>query len=112
MSWCRYNSRCDMTIPQYEEDVACAKAGCPGSSLSIYEESDQAIVCHGCNFKGTENEMKEHILWHDQQGHHVRRSILLEAQGKKPTLTEAWRELRDLYEAAPVRGFDEGETRR
>jgi len=89
-------------MPEYEVDAACVAAGCPGSSLYVYEGDKFTCCCcaltivneahgdHG-DFKcDTEAEMLAHLLEHDAAGHHVRRSLLEQARGREPALTAAW----------------------
>lgn len=96
MSWCRWGSRCDNTIPQTKVDAECAAKGCPGSQLYIYESMLDTFVCCGCLLSSgdfeckTEEEMNAHILEHDAAGHHVRRSLLASARGENFELTDKW----------------------
>lgn len=106
MSWCRWGSPCDFTLPPglYKVDVACAENGCPGSSLYIYEGFDNAIHCCACRLQTddsdfvakTEDEMLDHIEAHVAAGHHVRQSL---RRGASREYVEAYAWLREVQEA-------------
>lgn len=97
MSWCRWGSPCDFTFPPglYQVDVDCAKNGCKGSSLYIYEQGDNEFCCCWCilrdddrDFVGNEDEMLAHIDEHVAAGHHVRQSL---RKGADLTVAEKYR---------------------
>ena len=100
MSWCRFGSPCDCTSPfQYKADEACER--CPGSALYVYEDVGR-IVCCCCSlapededfFAKDEAEMNRHLLQHDANGDHVRKSLLALARGEELELTRESEALR------------------
>lgn len=105
MSWCRWGSKCQDTVPPTIQDDACPRETCPGSALYIFEHCNGTLVCFDCSLspdgsdfeagptgaKGwdidlesipfaTREAMARHLLEHDAVGHHVRRSLLVWAR--------------------------------
>lgn len=105
MSWCRWGSRCQNTVPGFVADLACTH--CPGSSLYIYDEGD-CLVCCDCLLQTsggsftckTEREMDAHILAHEAAGHHVRRSLVWRAlhPGQRPEITDEWKRFFERFD--------------
>jgi hypothetical protein len=91
MSLCRFRSPCDsLAFHRYEEDIACDP--CPGSELYIIETGDDVYECVWCKLGDSSPMTYEatmaHILAHDAAGHHVRKSLVIQARGEVPTPTK------------------------
>ena len=101
VSWTRWSSPCDRTMPQFKVDEECVANGCPGSDIYVWENVG-GFKC-GCSpnndavvfFCETEQEMNAHIVEHHQKGDHVRRSLLVRALGWEPKLTEGWKKFQE-----------------
>ena len=101
MSWIRWGSPCDFTIPigLYQVDVDCVENGCPGSDLYIYE-SDDGFHCCACRFSPgdvidsqdyiakTAEQMENHIMEHIAAGHHTRQSL---RKDREPTIAARYK---------------------
>ncbi len=80
MSWCRFNSVCELGCKD-----------CPGSDVYIFKNTDGLYECCSCWLLGpfpsgsftckTKKEMYRHILEHDTAGHHVPRPLVANAKG-------------------------------
>lgn len=90
MSWVRMGSPCWSGGTGF----ACDECpDCPGSSVYVYEEGDDRVVCCMCALSEndptlTEDGMREHLRAHVAAGHHVRKSLLMTDEEYNRTHTE------------------------
>jgi len=101
MSWVRWGSPCWASIPKYECNERCEN--CPGSSVYVYEDTEDKIVCCGDDFKcDTEAEMVAHLKEHKAKGDHVRPSLILsdeeKGEGRMPSPGEMMDDMRRSYD--------------